>query len=89
MSTPRPRPIKDKLTREEQSFYAVLGQFNANVITWSINEPEALRDIIEWMVALCPAHAAQCESLGPAYMWRESSHTCTPVAEALEDDHHN
>ena len=86
MSKPRTTPVKGHVSPDVRTFYSALGQFNANIVTWYLQDPGKVKDILDWIIVQCPTHAAECNSLGPRYMWHESTHACVRVDGDFPDE---
>ena len=86
MTTARPRPTKGTLDPEMRTLYTAVGQFNANVFAWYCQDPKKVEEITDWVVSLCPTHAAQCDALGPRYMWNQDEHSCVRIDGEVPDD---
>jgi len=61
------------ITKDMGLFYRSLGAFNTNMVAAIIKDPGLLQEAIDYLVAYCPVHAAQC---GSGNTWDEIAHLC-------------
>jgi hypothetical protein len=70
------------ISKDTALFYRALGAFNTNMVATIVKDPNALKEVIDYIKDHCTIHAAEC---GMGHSWDELHHSCVRLPEGGPD----